>query len=348
MHCARARVSVFVVPLLALDARDVAVENVCYQWHIRRVGNFEEIGPAKVPFQMPGIEAFGRNKPKSDSAEKISITPEALAHLLFSRVVEDTTAVLDNHIERFKSYASFQPHRFERSKFVYLVADIAIALTNAASRQPALAKVIPDFRHRVVLIMKELWGDSEDDIDAEIEKASANYARLLFTNPETARGLSFDWAQEWLRAVGVDETNPVVLFSVSQTWKRFHTHTVKFLSAMRVLDAGIVATKIFALSAAKYWDNQIDPSERLDILNQTYWRLKGRRCRRIRTIHDYRDIARHLQPLISEFFDPKVVLDWFHMKPDTGDTERMEQWQFEALEIVMRFDPFPGNEFTDS
>jgi hypothetical protein len=100
-----------------------------------------------------------------------------------------------------------------------------------------MAEVIPHFRHAVVVMMQKYWGDIEADIDAEIEKASADYARLLFTSPEENKGLPFDWAQDWLRHVGIDETNPAVLFGISQTWRLFHAHTVKCLSSMRIIAA---------------------------------------------------------------------------------------------------------------
>jgi hypothetical protein len=290
-----------------------------------------------------------------DSVEKIEITPEELAHALFSRIVEDTSTILDSHSERFKSCASFQPNRFERRKFLYLAADMAMALTAASQQQSAMAEVVPHFRHRVVVMMEQHWGDAEADVDAEIEKASADYAKLLFTNPDDHNGFSFDWARDWLTHVGIDETNPAVLLSIASNWRLFHSHTIKSLSLMRVVSAKAgegrtsapslpsigVAASILALCAAKWWESQLDPSERLEQLNRMYWRLKGRRYRPLREIEDHRDIARCLEPLISEFFAPKVVSDWFQKKPDPEDEHRMEAWQQEALDITMRFDPFP-------
>lgn len=290
-----------------------------------------------------------------DSGEKIVITPEELAHALFSRIVEDTSMVLDSHSERFKSCSSFQPNRFERRKFLYLAADITIALTNAAQQQATIAQVIPHFRHRVAVMMKQYWGDAEAIVDAEIEAASADYAKLLFTNPDEQKGFSFDWARNWLTHVGIDETNPAVLLAIASTWRLFHSQIVKSLSLMRIVSAEAgerrtsapslpsigVAASILALCAAKWWESQLDPSGRLEQLNRMYWRLKGRRYRPLREIDDHRDIARCLEPLISEFFAPKVVFDWFQKKPDPKDQHRMEAWQQEALDITMRFDPFP-------
>lgn len=169
-----------------------------------------------------------------DSGEKIEITPEELAHALFSRIVEDTSTVLDSHSERFKSCSSFQPNRFERRKFVYLAADMAMALTAAAQQQSAMAEVVPHFRHRVLVAMEKSWGATEAQADDEIERACGDYAKLVFTNPNENKGFSFDWAQSWLRAVGIDEVNPAVLLSVSSTWRLFHAHTLKSLSSIHI------------------------------------------------------------------------------------------------------------------
>src|SRR5947209_3443757 len=98
-----------------------------------------------------------------------------------------------------------------------------------------------------------------------------------------------------------------------------------------------IVAKILALSAAKYWEHQLDPDDRLEALNRSYWRAKGRRCRKIREIYDYRDIARELQPLISEFFDERTLIEWFQRKPDARNIGEFEEWQLEALHIVMRF-----------
>jgi hypothetical protein len=167
--------------------------------------------------------------------EKLTLTPEELAYTLVSRVVEDTPTVLSAHDKRFRGYPTFQPERFERQKFIYLVADFALALTAAAQQQPAMAKVVPYFRQKVLLVMAKYWGDTEAYADEDIEEASAHYARLIFTNPvEETDAFSLEWAQTWLRAVGIDEANPVVLLGVASTWRLFHAHTLKTFAAIHV------------------------------------------------------------------------------------------------------------------
>jgi hypothetical protein len=166
---------------------------------------------------------------------KVTLTPDELAYTLVSRAIEDTRTVLSAHDDRFRNYSTFQPERFERQKFIYLVADFALALTAAAQHQPAMAEVVPYFRQKVLLVMGQYWGDAKAYADEDIEEASADYARLVFTNPdEETDAFSLEWAQTWLRAVGIDEVNPAVLVGVASTWKIFHAHTIKTFAAIHV------------------------------------------------------------------------------------------------------------------
>jgi hypothetical protein len=167
--------------------------------------------------------------------KKLTLTPEQLAYTLVSRAVDDTATVLSAHDERFRSYPTFQPQRFERQKFIYLVADFALALTAAAQQQPAMAKVVPHFRQKVLIVMGKYWGDTEAYADEDIEEASADYANLIFTNADQETDVfSLEWAQSWLRAVGVDEVSPAVLVGVASTWRIFHAHTLKTLTMIHV------------------------------------------------------------------------------------------------------------------
>lgn len=167
--------------------------------------------------------------------DKLTLTPDELAYTLVSRAVEDTQSVLSAHDERFRSYSTFQPGRFERQKFIYLVADFALALTAAAQQQPAMAEVVPYFRQKILLVMQKFWGDTEVYADEDIEEASAYYAKLIFADrDQETDAFSFEWAQTWLRAVGIDEVNPAVLLGVASTWRLFHAHTLKTFAAIHV------------------------------------------------------------------------------------------------------------------
>jgi hypothetical protein len=168
-------------------------------------------------------------------SEKLTLTPEELAYTLVSRAIEDTPNVLSEHEERFRSYSSFRPNRFERQKFIYLVADFALGLTAAAQQQPAMAKVVPHFRQNILIVMGKYWGDTEAHADEDIEEASAEFAKLIFTSPDQETDVfALEWAQSWLRAVGVDEVNPAVLVGVASTWRIFHAHTLTTLTMIHV------------------------------------------------------------------------------------------------------------------
>jgi hypothetical protein len=168
-------------------------------------------------------------------AEKLTLTPEELAYTLVSRAIEDTSTVLSVHHERFRNYSAFQPKRFERQTFIYLVADFALGLMAAAQQQPGMAEVVSHFRQKVLVVMANYWGDIEAHADEDIEEASTDYARLIFTNPDEETDIfSLEWAQSWLRAVGIDEVNPAVLLGVASTWRIFHSHTLEALAAIHV------------------------------------------------------------------------------------------------------------------
>ena len=85
--------------------------------------------------------------------------------------------------------------------------------------------------------MQQYWGDTEEQSDSQIEEAANDYAKLVFTNPAEERGLSIDWAQKWLKRVGIEEHNPITLFQISHMWKTDHLCNVNIISSMRVVGA---------------------------------------------------------------------------------------------------------------
>jgi hypothetical protein len=167
---------------------------------------------------------------------KRKLTPEELAQRLFSSfVVDEEPTIMSSQYDGLKTAPGFQSRAFERQKFIYLAASIAIALTNASSRDSTVIEVIPHFRRLVMVEMQKRWGDREQGIDSEIEQASRDYGALLFTSPENNQGLSFDWSKDWLARIGIHESNPAVLFLMSTAWKTQFVQTAKVLSQIRVV-----------------------------------------------------------------------------------------------------------------
>src|SRR5437870_4045180 len=178
---------------------------------------------------MPGIEHYRRK----DADGSLPLPPAKIASMLFSTLVEGgEESVLDEQEQRFAESPDFDAGAFERLRFVYLAANVAVALTAAVAKHPKLAEVVPPFRDLVLCAMRDRWSGSEDSADKAIEDASAAYAALVFTNPADDRGISFDWPQRWLGEIDIVEHNPITLFQIARTFREYHTHTIKLLASI--------------------------------------------------------------------------------------------------------------------
>lgn len=142
---------------------------------------------------------------------------------------------MQENYERFRAAPGFRQEAFERKTFTFLVTCIAIAITATIDAgTAALADVVPRFRALVVAEMRKRWQVTENNADAEIEAAARDYGQLLFTDPETNRGLSLEWATRWLKTFGVEEYNPVVLLEVSHARRVWYVHASRLLRRFRV------------------------------------------------------------------------------------------------------------------
>jgi hypothetical protein len=166
-----------------------------------------------------------------------SISASELSTLLFSRyILADEATVMELvELDRYKDHARFKQEVFRRKVFVFLVASVAVALTSRSGNGDAhMAPVIRRFRELVSVEMRSRWGAMQRDVDESIETAATSLASLVFTDPESNRGLSFDWARKWLEETGVDESNPVTLFKISHTWKAYWIDHAEFISKQRI------------------------------------------------------------------------------------------------------------------
>lgn len=165
-----------------------------------------------------------------------SMRASELASLLFSEcVLADQQGVMETPFVRYKNEPGFRPDTFEQRVFLYLVANIAIALSDAASKRPHLFAVIEHFRTLVRAEMSSRWRYNHEFTDDAVKRAAGDYAKLLFTNREANRALSFEWSREWLREVGIEETNPQTLFEISHTWMIHHVTLAKFIRKVKVV-----------------------------------------------------------------------------------------------------------------
>jgi hypothetical protein len=178
---------------------------------------------------MPGIEHYRRK----DADGSLPLPPAKIASMLFSTLVEGgEESVLDHEQQRFGESPDFDASAFERHRFVYLAANVAVALTTAAEKNSTVAHVLTPFRDLVLRSMRDRWSASEDSADEAVQDASAAYAALVFTNPADDRGISFDWPQKWLSEIAIEEHNPITLFQIARTFREYHTHTINFLTSV--------------------------------------------------------------------------------------------------------------------
>jgi hypothetical protein len=164
-----------------------------------------------------------------------SIQALELAPMLFCEcVLADEGKVMSKYFDSYKNQPGFHKPIFERKVFTYLVANIAIALTNASCRDWNMIIVIKHFKELVSSEMNTRWGATLEDVDGEIEDAATKFAELLYTNPSDNRAISFEWSQNWLKDMGIHEYNPITLFEISQTWKIYHIYVADFLSRIKL------------------------------------------------------------------------------------------------------------------
>lgn len=132
---------------------------------------------------------------------------------------------------------SFDKNSYERQRFVYLVAIIALALTDRTKKDNQFVAVVSELRRIVRVEMQNRWRDTEESADDAIEVAAQDCAQLIFSSPETSRGLSFTWPKDWLERSGVQETNPIRLFKISHGWKEQYLTLLQVVQRARLTDA---------------------------------------------------------------------------------------------------------------
>jgi len=123
-------------------------------------------------------------------------------------------------IDSYRNDADFQEGLFHKKRFLYTIASVAVALSFLArKRQHYIPAVIAHLRQQVRDEMFRRWGYTDGPSDLLVQEASENLAKLVFTNPKDQPALSFEWAKEWLKDVGINEFNPVTLFKFSHNRK---------------------------------------------------------------------------------------------------------------------------------
>ena len=160
---------------------------------------------------------------------------EVLAETLFKAVVMDD---IDNCFKKeslsWETHPLFDEATCRYTIFICLSAMLAVALTGRAEMDISFENVIFHFRQLVLDEARYRWDITDLKLDKAIEINADNLAQLIFIEPETNRGLTFDWATEWLSRFGVEEYNPMTLFMISNKWKTSYISLAKMLETVNI------------------------------------------------------------------------------------------------------------------
>jgi len=177
---------------------------------------------------MPSFQRF-RIKPRLRVSELVQ-------QLFQVFVIDDERSLVGLDRAQIEANSRFRAEVFERQRLTYLIASIALAITSNEKTHKATAEIARCFRAVASAELLRRWPNDQDSIDLEIEQAAQDLAKLVFTDPSNDRGLSYDWARDWLLRVGIVETNPATLFMFSTRWKNHFISAAKFISGVRVAD----------------------------------------------------------------------------------------------------------------
>lgn len=161
---------------------------------------------------------------------------EQFAQTLFLMFVIDDEPKIIRSLDLSAS-PNFDQKNYERQRFVYLVAIIALALTDRARKDNQFVAVVSHLRRMVRVEMQNRWHDTEETADDAVEAAAQDCAHLIFSSPETSLGISVTWPKDWLERSGVLETNFIRLFKISQGWKEQYLTLAEIVQRARLTDS---------------------------------------------------------------------------------------------------------------
>jgi hypothetical protein len=120
---------------------------------------------------------------------------------------------------------------------VYLIASITFALAGLYSKYPRATEVQFEFRRLVINEIKTRRGYSEQKTDDVIEEAIEDYANLIHTlftgssaeDRAASSAASLKWARNWVKKMGIEESNLMTLTRINFYWRNQFIHLVKYL-----------------------------------------------------------------------------------------------------------------------
>ena len=162
--------------------------------------------------------------------EKHTVTADELAEILFQLfVLNDEVKIREQDLGPYVIDTYSQNTIFQKHIYFYLVALIAVALTSEFERRENIAKSIRKFRQLANAEAQKRWNIFQYEADNIVEETADKLAKLLFTDRNKERAVSFEWGKDYLGQVMVDSTNPIVLWKISMFWMN------RFLTLMKAI-----------------------------------------------------------------------------------------------------------------
>ena len=167
------------------------------------------------------------------------ITAAKLAErLLRSFVLDSEASVMQTYYEELRQKPGFRQDAYEKRDFIYLIANIVVAVGIAGKSDSAFLKMMPYFRKLANIELLKRWPMDHAFPDGQIGDAAEDLAKLILNDPRVNRGLPIRWAQQWLREIGVEEDMHTLfptLFRVSCSWMLCYLAVAEFLQRVRLV-----------------------------------------------------------------------------------------------------------------
>lgn len=153
------------------------------------------------------------------------IAPEELAEALVSELIGAAASNMTKHFALEGEALA----RFDLNARRYAIASVLLALGREERKNSRFAAVRAELERRVFPQSLTAEGIA---LLGGVKRAMAHLSELLFPK---AQPTQITWARDWLREIGVDESNPVTLSLLAIYWMDYHITASKALQSFKVI-----------------------------------------------------------------------------------------------------------------